>query len=923
MYSFVFRKHPRVLMQEIPSDSGRRLWNSPNTNQQKTPEQVAAELERAKKIRDANSKKEIWQWDISNEQKKVDAFRENNRIQEYKNKLLEFCINKPQLAASWKRLSKDDFILTEELQKINTLWWNNLPEYKALIETMIHIVKTKEFNTYTWFFSVTNQKLQWNWQRVEDYKKAFVNIVDKSLITKQSQKPEFILSDYQEAEKNKKKQEAKEAEKELRKIVNKDSILKAFNWDSREEIQKSLNKLHTIIHGEFWQKHAWYLGVDVMDMVNMLLTAQKAAENDILENSVWNRIWNNRTRWAYIEKVTVAIDTSAKEKRIVPVIFTNWKYEAIDKETMKLMFSNPESINIEFWKNIFKENFWETTLKEYWDNNLWAVGQYIRNKWYSTKLLTWITDAKRKNEVQIFFDKQINEHTIESSLNGSKSEYTDRLYNHIQKSIPGITLEAFKKIATDGKIQWSELYKNLATMTSPEKYIDFEKKLEDQIKVFNIQLDREIKENSDKLSKTWVNTVSNVITVFKWASWFTTTESKWLKNIFDKNISTLSESEARSLLEYLWKDDGKDDIKQSILKLIQAKLNKKINNTNIGRARMRQWEINNKGINGIANIKNGKLERLENLWWDAFSATEDMKEQREFMKKDSDIIDILKKYGYTVDMLSNPGNVLTLYKKIKNMSDGPEKDKLMSFLDNLKRSQEIQIRNYDSIIQEVWQKESLSYISSISGKIETTSSIQAYQFMSQNIIPNVEHTETPLWEQLSRMNIGEVRSLDTFVDKSSTLSWSDFVKEYDIQLSAADSYIIRSKSWTIIATSLNVDETTELVDDMSLFDAVWLNDLILQLPIIKKEFSLKYWIDTKLNWKNNTEEKRILLQKMYEVIFGERKETTDLNEMIWFFQSYSIQTGNKIGSMRPYLKEKWFINEDNTIPSENILKSKL
>ena len=43
---------------------------------------------------------------------------------------------------------------------------------------------------------------------------------------------------------------------------------------------------------------------------------------------------------------------------------------------------------------------------------------------------------------------------------------------------------------------------------------------------------------------------------------------------------------------------------------------------------------------------------------------------------------------------------------------------------------------------------------------------------------------------------------------------------------------------------------------------------------------------------------------MYEVIFGEKKETTDLNEMIRYFQSYSIQNGNKIGSMRPYLKAK-------------------
>ncbi len=719
-----------------------------------------------------------------------------------------------------------------------------------------------------------------------------------------------------------KKQEAKEAEKEIRKIVNKDSILEAFNGDTREEIQKSLQKLENTFQQNLWLKHGQYINTDVLDIIFMLQTARKAAENDILENTLWNNIWFNRTKWAYIEQVVIAVNTSSADKRMIPVLFSNWEYETIDKEKMKIMFSKPELINREFWKNIFTTTYWEATLQEYWGKNLWAVGQYIRNT-PNTKLLSHITNPKIRTEVQTFFDKQIKEHTIESHINGNKSTYIERLYNQIQQSIPGITLEKFKTIAPDGKIKWSELYKNLAMLANPQNYIDFEKKLQNQIQEFNTQLDKEIKENASKLSEKWINSVNDVITIFKWTSWITDTESRWLKNIFNKKISNLSASDAELLLKYLWRYDGKDETKQSIIRLIQAKLNKKTNNTNIGSARMRQWEINNKGINGIANIKNGKLERLENLWWDAFAATEDMKEQREFMKKDPEIIEILKKYGYTIDMLVNPAVVFDLHKKIKHMPDGPEKTKLLSFLDSMKVTQETQIRNYDAIIQEVWQKEALWYISSISWKKETSSSIQAYQFMSQNIIQNVEYMQTPFWEQLSRMNIGEVRSLDTFVDKSSTLSWGDFVKEYNIQLSAPDSYIIRSKSWSIIATWLNVNETTELVDDMSLFDAVWFNDLIPHLQTIKKEFSVKYWINTKLDWENSTEEKRKLLQKMYEVIFGVKKETTDLNEMIRYFQSYSIQSSNKVASMRPYLKEKWLLHEDNTITTKDILETKL
>lgn len=97
-------------------------------------------------------------------------------------------------------------------------------------------------------------------------------------------------------------------------------------------------------------------------------------------------------------------------------------------------------------------------------------------------------------------------------------------------------------------------------------------------------------------------------------------------------------------------------------------------------------------------------------------------------------------------MLNNPVIAFECYKKISKYPDTPENQRLLAYLDSIQKYESIKIRNYDAIIKEVGAKDAVSYISSISEKKESTKSIEAYQFISKNIIPNVEYEKNNLTE---------------------------------------------------------------------------------------------------------------------------------------------------------------------------------
>lgn len=111
-------------------------------------------------------------------QKAVYEFKNKNPIAEYKNKLLDLCIKHPQQAYMWTKPKENPISLKEELWKINAIWWDKLPEYKALVETLLVIVDDLEYGRKTWAAGKISAFL-WGRENVEEFKqnmRTFITI---------------------------------------------------------------------------------------------------------------------------------------------------------------------------------------------------------------------------------------------------------------------------------------------------------------------------------------------------------------------------------------------------------------------------------------------------------------------------------------------------------------------------------------------------------------------------------------------------------------------------------------------------------------------------------------------------------------------------------------------------------------------------
>jgi hypothetical protein len=159
----------------------------------------------------------------------------------------------------------------------------------VFIETVIHLTKTPEFDDYTGF----KDRLIRGKKDFSDYESAFKYVINEALRTGQVLKPKEILKNYQEEEKAKDAKmrvEAKEKESEIRKRFTTKYFENIFrSGKNPEAIQTEVNKTKEDFR-KIWDKYGRYIGESTKDIWAIVNTAENAAKNDILNDTIWNNL---------------------------------------------------------------------------------------------------------------------------------------------------------------------------------------------------------------------------------------------------------------------------------------------------------------------------------------------------------------------------------------------------------------------------------------------------------------------------------------------------------------------------------------------------------------------------------------------------------------------------------------------------------
>jgi len=880
--------------------------------------------------------KESGKWKIAEEWKNQPW----NDIASYSKRVLEYTLAHPLLVQRGKytklgeKMQIWDISLYEEKRRIEKLWAEYLPEQYAVIMTLINITSNpdskKEFDKYTWLLSSQYQSMTWREHNINDYKIVLQETLRKAISEKSIQTPKPMLRSYQEWL----REQAREAEKKIREQVNKDSILKSFEWKTRKEIQENLSQLEkTIFGGEFWQKYARYLWEDLLDIIRMIETAKKAAENDILEDTFWNNIGINRTRTAYLEQVKSAVTESWEKKEIIIIAMSNGTYTKFDKSAVRQILSNPEKININLWQQLVNDRHWEAKLNEFREI-LWSISAYIDEK-PDTNLLLKI-DEPRREELRKFFTQKLTEHKVfefkvgqvekinhESNTIHDKQErsknlnsiYKQRLYDRLKnieefKVIPEATL---KTILQDWKIEWEELYSKLNLWT-PNKYLIFERKLQWELnKIIN-----ELEKESHIMVESMPDDIKTAEWVFKTLG---VDDKSKFQNILKNEIGSLSLEEAQELLNIIQKSERQDNPSiKIVVKTLQNIIARGAVAWDIAASWIRMVGIAQGWEGAVNRIKGGDLKFKGTEWaWRTVGITNYEKaRQIRAIEKDPEALAALKKLWHKPEDLDNPIIVIEIQKKVNTLPDWPEKTALLKYIPTIAKITEQQVSAISTIMRNE-PKMATEYISSITGmtKEQVQKNIPIYEYLNKHIYKSVEFTnQTSFTESISKMNIGESRSIDSFVSGGNV-----FWNSYLIELTKPWSYTIRSTSGSIIWEWLTEDQSEEIVENMVLFLGMWFGDLIPYIRPIRDQVRIRMNKDTRIDWKINTQEQFWIIKPLYEKLFGIESNALNIYELDRELYTIWQTPEERRRSVRQKLKTNNLMHEDNTFSASDIMLS--
>lgn len=846
--------------------------------------------------------------DLVKMSERAKKFREENPITKYSDKIIDYCIEHPQQAKLGVNIVNWGYNLKDELKKINLIGWDELKEYKAFLESILYIVETREFDKYT-------GKIDTRWIPQEEltmYKAALRDVLSTTVKTWITQKPDSILERYKLTQEQLKK-EALEYEKKIRLEINLESLWKIFeNWKSSSDIQLQIKNLRNKYIGdnknETYNKYASFILPRMVDVIAMMATAEMAAKDNVLNGSTLSGMWQWRTREDYILAVEEALNISARDKKSSPVAFSSqkWGYTAITQESL---FSSPESINKNAWNQLMWTTYWEATLREQWKEKLWAIGEYIL-KTKNTNLLKVDSPPWRWGEILRFFQKEAEWHITAKIDEKINRDYSMKLYEKMKSDLPGISLEKFIKLWEDWVFSGRELY-NIIGFDNPNWYIGFEQKLQ---KILN-EIDQELKESLRIARQN--NTYKTAWDIEKIIQWKDKSfDIKKLLQIREyQNIDTLTVEQAKKLLTLIWKYPDLFPAGNTLQPLLETIIKRWTNTRNIAGSKGREVAVTKNGMKAVKSVEKWEFENTETELGNAYLADQEKKEQLQYLSEDKDFSALLGKYWYTVKMLENPAHVQNLFKKISALPESQEKEKLLAYIENLKNSQERQLRSYARVIEGNSESDAIDYISTVSWKQESRESIRAYKFMNEHVIENVEYPKSPVSYEISQLNIGESKSFSEILDSDTA-----FTSSYQLVAISPDSYTIRWKNGSAIVEWLTATESEEYIDDMALLDRVWLDSLFPYIKNIKDVLRTRQDIATSTDGEKSIIEQKKLLSSIYEWLFWERIPTLNINDITRAFYSKITDLSNKKTEMNMLLKNVWILNNEWNITSQTAVK---
>lgn len=124
----------------------------------------------------------IKEWKKSTDNQKetltLENFKKNNPIEKYKNEVLEHCLSYP------KKTEWGDY-LKEKKSQISTIGIQALPEYNAVIETLLNLTKSKIFDEMTGFFSKIWRKIEGRGSEVKEFEIKAKKMLDTAIQRKE------------------------------------------------------------------------------------------------------------------------------------------------------------------------------------------------------------------------------------------------------------------------------------------------------------------------------------------------------------------------------------------------------------------------------------------------------------------------------------------------------------------------------------------------------------------------------------------------------------------------------------------------------------------------------------------------------------------------------------------------------------------
>lgn len=441
-------------MQESPRASGGNLWDSSKKTPKKTPEQIAEELQKAREMKDINSKKEVWQWNISNEQKKVNEFKKNNPIEKYKNELIDFCLKHPKLAEYGSRIN-------EERVKIQNNWGALLPEYSALIETLAKITTSEAFDKMTGSFSKTLLQVEWKWKDSKKYEenlRLFLNDVvtqKKPLeINNLNLSSEYISTkDRSDIDYN---------------IQTMRADLKNYEWK-----EKKIDRINQYMAAT--NANQSKLNPEVLKRIQDLQLAEKVKiEQSHVDWLIW--IWKNIFKSRYWKQDTVENFEKANQKREVMqsqtgkahFAYFDTKLNAYNvisvTDISNIMTKDISQLNVGLFQSILEMKDWNVFFERNLDSDAIAAIWLYAEKKADTRLFEDYPKSKAyfiekyrtsiKSQEAIFENKQLSENDgkFEDIFPELHKKFPD-LWNEVRSTIKEWKLDAtYNLLINQGKV---------------------------------------------------------------------------------------------------------------------------------------------------------------------------------------------------------------------------------------------------------------------------------------------------------------------------------------------------------------------------------------------------------------------------------------------------------------------------------------